>query len=299
MEKIRSHGNPEPKDALRVPIFENNASNNHRRHRHERHAIHQGTTFHRLMHGIAHNYDNLLMTVLAHVSQIERDMSLGQPPAPLIRKLTNKIEQGAALNKKIAAFGGIENYNLKPTDPHELIENCMAETVGPTPAIITMNCRFHCSNAAYCDPKHIRCVFNAIFTNAIEAMPNGGTLSVFTRNTLLDHEGHRTVDPEGDPFVHVVVSDTGIGMEEKISGLVFEPFFSTKGVDMGKGMSLASAWGIVQDHGGFMEISSSPGNGSTFEVYLPEKTCRRIWHSHKIFNQPLKKQRSWWWMMMK
>ena len=114
-----------------------------------------------------------------------------------------------------------------------------------------------------------QCLAN-LAVNARDAMPNGGKLVIETSNVTLDqeyaarHPGANTGD-----YVVLAVTDTGIGMTEEVMSHVFEPFFTTKGVGEGTGLGLSTCYGIVSMLGGYIDVKSRPGEGSTFEVYLP------------------------------
>jgi len=108
-----------------------------------------------------------------------------------------------------------------------------------------------------------------LFLNASEAMLEGGTLSLRTRNALLDKESAETHGVAAGRFVHVSVVDTGAGMDEDNLRRIFEPFFTTKGMSRGRGLGLASAYGIIKNHGGIIRASSKLCVGTTFDIYLP------------------------------
>ena len=106
--------------------------------------------------------------------------------------------------------------------------------------------------------------------NAADAMPDGGRLIIQTQNVVVDenHAGQHIGAPPGN-YVLLTVSDTGCGMDKEILDHIFEPFFTTKGVGKGSGLGLASVYGIVKGHGGYIYCESSPGQGTTFKIYLP------------------------------
>jgi signal transduction histidine kinase len=121
--------------------------------------------------------------------------------------------------------------------------------------------------AASLDGPQVQQVVTNLALNAIQAMPDGGTLSV--RLDRVEREAPAPVSPAAS-WVRVTVDDTGTGIDPAHLPLVFDPFFTTKDVGEGTGLGLSVAWGIVREHGGFIEASSMPGAGSRFEVYLPE-----------------------------
>src|SRR5208283_3012873 len=107
--------------------------------------------------------------------------------------------------------------------------------------------------------------------NARDAMPNGGTMTLATEPACLDGNAadFALPPPAAGPYVTLVVTDTGCGMEPEVLQRVFEPFFTTKEVGHGTGLGLAKAYGIVQQHGGAIRIRSVPGKGTDFRIYLP------------------------------
>jgi CheY-like chemotaxis protein len=120
------------------------------------------------------------------------------------------------------------------------------------------------------DPSQISQVLMNLCLNARDAMPNGGTLALETRNLTLGEEWARAMlEARPGRYVRLSVSDTGCGMSPQVQARLFEPFFTTKEVGKGTGLGLAVVYGIIKRHGGFINVYSEEGRGSTFHVYLP------------------------------
>ncbi|HPV50259.1 MAG TPA: response regulator, partial [Smithellaceae bacterium] len=123
-----------------------------------------------------------------------------------------------------------------------------------------------------------------LFVNAWQAMPDGGNLYISVKNVELSKKEMNALGTSGKRFVKITVSDTGAGMDEKIMSRVFEPFFTTKEQSQNTGMGLASAYGIIRNHGGYIQVESRPGRGTSFIIYLPPS-------NHKAQDEPQKESR--------
>ena len=119
------------------------------------------------------------------------------------------------------------------------------------------------------DRGQIEQVLLNIYVNAWQAMPGGGELFVETKNVYLDENSVKTTNMIPGDYVAVSVRDTGIGMDAAVQQKIFDPFFTTKEMGRGTGLGLASAYGIIKSHGGFIEVQSKKNKGSTFWLYLP------------------------------
>jgi CheY-like chemotaxis protein len=119
------------------------------------------------------------------------------------------------------------------------------------------------------DGDQINQVLMNIFINAADAMADGGHLYLTTRNISSDEMVKSTYDPKLGQYVMLEIRDTGIGMDQKTTERIFDPFFTTKEMGRGTGLGLASVYGIVKGHGGYIDVASQPGQGATFTIYLP------------------------------
>ena len=130
--------------------------------------------------------------------------------------------------------------------------------------------------AVEADKSQIEQVLLNLFVNAWQAMPGGGNLYIDTKNYTPSKYFLELYNPKPEKFVKISVTDTGVGIGKEIQDRIFDPFFSTKEIGGGTGLGLASAYGIVKNHEGFIDVYSEKNKGSTFNVYLPvtEKTVR-------------------------
>jgi two-component system cell cycle sensor histidine kinase/response regulator CckA len=119
------------------------------------------------------------------------------------------------------------------------------------------------------DHGQIEQVLLNLYVNAWQAMPGGGDLYLLTENVILDEYLARSFSVDPGEYVKISVTDTGVGMDEATQQRVFDPFFTTKGMGRGTGLGLASAYGIIKNHGGIINVHSDKGEGTTFNIYLP------------------------------
>lgn len=219
--------------------------------------------------GVAHDFNNLLMGIQGNVSLMLFRKGPGDPDYKKLRNIEQYVEQGAGLTKKLLGFARGGKYEVKPTDPNELVKNT-AEVFSQTREEIAVHTRYELEPwAVEVDRSQIEQVLLNLYINAWQAMPDGGHLYLETQNIALDKNRAGALGLGPGRYVKISVTDTGAGMDQATRERIFEPFFTTKKMQRGTGLGLASAYGIVKSHRGIIDVTSEKGKGSTFFIYLP------------------------------
>jgi two-component system cell cycle sensor histidine kinase/response regulator CckA len=188
-----------------------------------------------------------------------------------IQEIQRAAERATALTRQLLVFSRqqvvepkVIDLNAHVGDSEKLLRRLIGEDVRLTTVFASDLA------AVKIDPGHLAQVIMNLAVNARDAMPQGGQLTIETANAELDEAFTRThPDVEPGRYVRLTVSDTGCGMPPDVLARVFEPFFTTKGVGRGTGLGLAVVHGIVKQAGGHLDVSSEPGVGTTFAIYLP------------------------------
>ena len=226
--------------------------------------------------GIAHDFNNLLMGIMGRISLIKHDIDLNHPQYKNFKDIEDIAERGADLTKQLLGFAMGGKYEAKPTDINKLIEKC-SDMFGRTKKenrIHTTLQKDICT--VEIDRSQIEQVLLNLFVNAWHAMPGGGDIFIKTKNISLDADDVMPYGIKPGEFVMVSVTDTGVGMDKETRQHIFEPFFTTKKLGRGTGLGLASAYGIIKNHGGLINVNSKKGEGTTFDFYLPVVEARIV-----------------------
>jgi CheY-like chemotaxis protein len=219
--------------------------------------------------GIAHDFNNLLMAVQGNASLMLMDIDPSNPHYERIKSIENQVQSGSKLTSQLLAYARKGRYDVKPTDLNKLVKET-AETFGRTRKEITIRQELTpdlCSIEA--DRGQIEQVLMNLFVNASDAMPGGGDLFLKTSNITHSEMQGKLLDPAPGKYVLLAVADTGIGMDKKTMERIFDPFFTTKELGRGTGLGLASVYGIVRGHKGYIDVQSEQRKGTTLTVYLP------------------------------
>ncbi|MBU4260098.1 MAG: response regulator [Desulfobacteraceae bacterium] len=219
--------------------------------------------------GIAHDFNNLLMGIQGYTSLMLNDLDPGDDHYNKLKSIEKQVKSGAELSAQLLGFARGGKYDVKPTDINKLLKKS-AEMFGRTKKEITIREKYASDLwIVEVDRGQIEQVLLNLFVNAWQAMPDAGDIYLETSNVVFSRSHAKPHEVKSGEYVRISVTDTGIGMDEETASRVFDPFFTTKGVERGTGLGLASAYGIVKNHGGMINVYSELGYGSTFNIYLP------------------------------
>ena len=219
--------------------------------------------------GIAHDFNNLLMAIQGNVSIILLNQGLDHGEYERIKNIERYVQKGAHLTKQLLGFARGGKYEVKPTDLNDLIRNGVTMfTQAKKEITIHMELQEHIWMVAV-DRGQIDQVLLNLYVNAAQAMPEGGEMVVHTENLFLSRDHMKASDLEPGRYVKVSVVDAGVGMDDAIRKKIFDPFFTTRAVGEGTGLGLASAYGIIRNHGGVINVESEAGMWTTISFLLP------------------------------
>jgi len=220
--------------------------------------------------GVAHDFNNLL-TVITGYSEIGiRRMSPSDPMRKNMEEIKKAGDRAASLTRQLLAFSRKQMFqakvidlNLVVADMDKLLRRLIGEDIDLV-SLLAPSLR-----KIKADAGQIEQVLMNLVVNARDAMPRGGKLTIATSDVILDQtvKSHSSTKP--GRYLMLTVSDTGVGMDSETRKRIFEPFFTTKEVGKGTGLGLATVYGIVSQSGGNIIVQSEPGQGTTFQVYLP------------------------------
>src|SRR5207249_1986370 len=193
------------------------------------------------------------------------------PHCATFEQIRQAGEKASRLIRQLIAFNRQQVLQPKVLDLNAVVANIdtmLQRVIGEDIDLLTILSPGLASVKA--DPGQIEQVLMNLVLNARDAMPNGGRLTIETADVVLDTDYARThVAVNPGRYVMLAVSDNGCGMDAETQARIFEPFFTTKDLGKGTGLGLSTALGIVRGHGGFVEVSSEPGQGTVMKVYLP------------------------------
>ena len=225
----------------------------------------------RLAGGLAHDYNNLMSIILLHADSAFKELSSGELAGDSVAAIRDAAEKAVALGQQLMAFSSkrpsqpeVLDLNSVTSDTKKLVQRLIGEDVA-----VTFNPGSGLRLVKADRGQLVQIMMN-LAVNSRDAMPQGGAFTIETANVEFNASDARlNAGALLGPYVMLVVRDTGHGMDEATQARIFEPFFTTKAIGKGTGLGLSVVYGIVRQSGGFITVSSEPGHGAEFRIYLP------------------------------
>ena len=236
--------------------------------------------------GIAHDFNNLLMGIQGNTSLMLYRIDSSHPNYEALKNIEQQVKSGAKLTAQLLGYARQGKYKVKPISLNEVVKET-GDTFARARKDITIH--RHLSEdlfAIEADQGQMEQVLLNLFVNAADSMPVGGDLILRTTNGTHKDMNGRLYKPKPGNYVQLTVTDTGTGMDKKTQKRIFDPFFTTKEMGRGTGLGLASVYGIVKGHGGYIDVKSQKGHGTTFSIFLPASS-RKIHKSIEPSSQPV------------
>ena len=218
--------------------------------------------------GIAHNFNNWLAGILGNITLVRMDAKDHPKIVQRADRIDKIIENASKMTRQLLGYARAGNYEVRLLNVNDIIKEA-AGTFAETKKEITINLSLDPElQMVKVDENQIEQVFWNMFVNAIDAMPQGGNLFIATANAAIKGPKGQATSVTPGEYVSITFKDNGIGIAPEIIDMIFEPFFTTK-QGKGTGLGLASSFGIIKAHNGFIDVSSEQGVGTTFNIFLP------------------------------
>jgi two-component system, cell cycle sensor histidine kinase and response regulator CckA len=225
----------------------------------------------RLAGGVSHDFNNLLTVIQGYAQLLQQCLAERDPRRAYVDRISDAGQQAARLTSQLLAFSRKQLIRLEPLNLNGIIQSSstfLQTLVGENISLITV----FDPELGYVMANHdqIHQVLMNLVANACDAMLDGGSVTIGTSQLVID-EGYVRVHPDATegPCVVMTITDTGVGMDERIRRNIFEPFFTTKEPGKGTGLGLATVYGIIHQFNGWIDVESCPGHGTQFRIYLP------------------------------
>jgi PAS domain S-box-containing protein len=219
--------------------------------------------------GTAHAFNNLMMGIQGHTSLLLYDIDSSHPHYEALREIEKQIQNGAELTSQLIGYARKGRYQAGVININEIVEN-----TSQTFAKMKDEIRVHREltqrpHDIEADQGQMEQMLLNLYINAADAMAGGGDLILKTRNVTHTDIKSKLYKPKSGKYVRLTVYDNGAGMDKQTQQRIFDPFFTTKRSGRGTGLGLASVYGIVKSHEGYINVESKQGRGTTFYIYLP------------------------------
>ncbi|HEY1581492.1 MAG TPA: response regulator, partial [Chthoniobacterales bacterium] len=225
----------------------------------------------RLAAGVAHDFNNILTVILGNTALQLRDPQLDEKLSTSLHQVKHAAERATALTRQLLAYSRKQIIQRRPLALNAIVEQTMAMLRRIIGEHITLEMQLTADlPPVFADPGSVDQVIMNLALNARDAMPDGGDLTIWTYEVEID-EAAAALNPEAalGQYICLAVHDTGSGMDATTAARIFEPFFTTKDPGKGTGMGLATAYGVLKQHDGWIDVESAPQRGTTIRVYFP------------------------------
>jgi len=221
--------------------------------------------------GVAHDFNNILQAISGYTTIMFMDKGTEDPDYKSLNAIKKSAERAAELVKKLLFFSRKIDTERSSLNINHEVEQALSILKRTIPKMIEIEMDLEESpGIIHADPVQIEQVILNLGSNAADAMPDGGRIIIRTQNVSLDRQFARThMGSAPGNYVMLTVSDTGSGIDPETKERIFEPFFTTKEIGRGTGLGLASVYGIVKNHGGYITCESETGQGTEFIIYFP------------------------------
>ena len=218
--------------------------------------------------GIAHDFNNLLMGIQGRTSLMLLNIHDAHHHFEHLKIIEDYVRNAAELTKQLLGLARGGKYEVNAVNLNKIVSRS-SEMFGRTKKEITIHSKYQEDIwIVEADQRQIEQVLLNIYVNAWQAMPGGGDLYLETKNVEIDEDCSMSYQMDPGRSVKISIRDVGVGMDEATLQRIFDPFFTTKEMGRGTGLGLASAYGIIKNHGGFINAYSRKGHGTTFNIYL-------------------------------
>lgn len=221
--------------------------------------------------GIAHDFNNLLMAIQGNASLILTDLDESHPGYPKIKNIEKIVKSGARLTGQLLGYARKGKYEVKLVDLNQIVKEASDAFESTKDSIRIRTVLAPNLLRIEADPGQMEQVLMNLFANAADAMDGKGVLLVETGNIRHTSLKDRPYNPKPGDYIELKVEDMGSGMNRETIDRIFEPFFTTKKMGRGTGLGLASVYGIVKAHGGYIDVESKVRLGTIFRIYIPAK----------------------------
>ena len=236
--------------------------------------------------GVAHDFNNLLMGIMGYTSLLLSQSNEKHPQYHRLKNIEALVQSGADLTRQLLGFAKGGKYEVRTTDLNKLISRSAAIFARTTKEVQVFTDLAQNLWLVEADRSQLDQVLFNLYLNARQAMEDGGRIQIRTSNYVMDEASAGLYGISPGNYVEIRVTDNGRGMDAATQQRIFDPFFTTKERGRGTGLGLASAYGIIKNHGGVISVKSAPRTGTRFSILLPASKSRHVDTPPKPIERP-------------